>query len=63
MELEQLVKATLSNKNGEQLMHDLNRMYVHRMSYVTGNTPEETAFREGQRDIVLFLNQLLEFNK
>ena len=60
MEFEQLVKEVFSNIKGERLMDELNRMYVQRMSYVTGNSPEETAFREGQKDIVLFLNQLLE---
>ena len=60
MEFEQLVKEVFSNMKGEQLIDELNKMYVQRMSYITGNSPEETAFREGQKDIVLFLNQLLE---
>jgi hypothetical protein len=60
MEFEQLVKEVFSNIRGERLMDELNKMYVQRMSYVTGNSPEETAFREGQKDVVLFLNQLLE---
>jgi hypothetical protein len=60
MEFEQLVKEVFSNIRGEKLMDELNKMYVQRMSYVTGNSPEETAFREGQKDVVLFLNQLLE---
>lgn len=60
MEFEQRVKAVFHNMNGELLLEELDKMYIQRMSYQSGNTPEETAFREGQRDVILFIKQLTE---
>ena len=60
--LEDLVKIALSNPRGDALLDELERMYVYRTSM---NDEGEVnthvmAFKEGQRDIVLRLRQILE---
>jgi len=50
--IEKLFKATFSTPNGKKCLTHLKKVYVDRAIYRTGQTFEETAFREGQANIV-----------
>ncbi|MCP3870620.1 MAG: hypothetical protein GY703_21515 [Gammaproteobacteria bacterium] len=55
-----LIKAVFANQKGEQLLAFWEKVYGERLSYEVGNTPEQTAFNEGERAFLLSINQLLE---
>ena len=52
------VKQVFSNPAGEKLLAMLQEIYGRRISYQPGQTPEETAFREGERNIVQQLEDI-----
>lgn len=56
----QLIRNVFSNQNGEKLLAMWKTIYGDRRSYNPGNTPETTAFFEGQRDFYLNLIHTLE---
>jgi len=52
-------KIVLSSKDGELIMKDLAaRFHIFGSTY--SPDPTETAYREGQRTVVLFLNSMLQ---
>ena len=60
-EVAKLFKDTFSNDIGEKCLDYLKATFVDRPVYRTGQSYEETAFREGQRDIITQI--LREVNK
>lgn len=56
----ELVKAVFSNPNGDKLMDFWEEMLGDQMSYIAGNTPEQTAFNEGKRSFYLALKFMLK---
>jgi hypothetical protein len=59
-EYDQLVKMVFSNEQGTKLLNHWAQMYVTRISYQPGATSEETAFREGERNVVQGVLDILE---
>ncbi len=60
-ELKKLYMATFNTKEGEVVLEDLTQAYYHRSSFT--KDPYETAFKEGQRAVVVrILNLLKEDN-
>lgn len=57
---QELIRAIFSNTQGDKLMDLWQVRYGDQLSYSPGQTPEETAFREGQRDFYLMIKTLLE---
>lgn len=55
-----LVKTVFSNPQGEKLLEIWKDVYGDRPSYQPGNTPEDTAYFEGQRAMYLSIINLKE---
>ena len=51
-ETAKLYKDTFSGEIGQRCLKHLRELFVDRPVFRQGSTFEETAFREGQRDIV-----------
>lgn len=47
-----LIQTVFSNDQGRKLMDHWQTMFVKRISFHPDNTPEQTAFLEGQRYII-----------
>ena len=61
-ELRQAYRSLLETDDGIKVLRDLeHRFGLHRTSYVPNS--DETIFREGQRDVVLFLRSTLKDQK
>ena len=56
----QLLKTVFSNKAGDKLLHTWKLNYGDRLSFYAGNSPEETAFREGERSFYQHIVNYLE---
>ena len=54
-ELKETYRSVLMSEDGEKVMEDLGARFGLWKSSFTPNS-DETAFREGQRDVVLFLH-------
>lgn len=52
-------QATFVEGRGRNVLDDLRAQYCHRSSFVSGD-PYATAFREGQRDVVLAIESVLK---
>ena len=52
-EVTKLYKDVFKNDNGKKCLEHLQATFVDRAVFKQGLTFEETAFREGQRDIVM----------
>jgi len=52
-------KTLLSSKDGEIVLKDLQARF-HIMASTFSVDPNETAYREGQRTVVLFLQHMLQ---
>ncbi len=51
-------KSIFESEDGQIILEDLSRRFgVYRTSFVPNS--DETAFREGQRDVLLFLHSTL----
>jgi len=51
-------KSIFESEDGQIILEDLSRRFgVYRTSFVPDS--DETAFREGQRDVLLFLHSTL----
>lgn len=50
--------AALTTPVGKQVLKELNVMFVNRP--LMGENPEATAYNVGQRDLVQFINDLVE---
>lgn len=55
-----LVKSVFSNQAGDKLRAEWNTMYQRRISYQPDLTPEEVAFREGERNIIQQIEDILD---
>lgn len=56
-----VLKKALQSSDGEKIIEGLYDEYMERESHVRGDS-HETAFREGQRSVVLLLNDLVREN-
>ena len=55
-------KSIFESEDGQIILEDLSRRFgVYRTSFVPDSN--ETAFREGQRDVLLFLHSTLRDEK
>jgi|TARA_B110000495_G_C22858730_1_gene500719 hypothetical protein len=59
--LKQQYKITFSSKEGEKVLADLTSAYYHRGSFK--ENPYETAYREGQRSVLIRIINLIKENK
>jgi hypothetical protein len=59
--LKQHYKITFSSKEGEKVLADLTSAYYHRGSFK--ENPYETAYREGQRSVLIRIINLIKENK
>lgn len=53
--------VTFSSKEGERVLADLTSAYYHRSSF--SKDPYETAFKEGQRAVIVRIINLLKEDK
>ena len=58
-ELRQTYRTVLMSEDGEKVLEDLGVRFGLWKSSFTPNS-DETAFREGQRDVVLFLHNIMK---
>ena len=58
-ELKQLYKTVFTSEDGEKVLEDLDARFGLWKSSFTPNS-DETAFREGHRDVVLFLHNIMK---
>ena len=58
-ELRQTYRTVLMSEDGEKVLEDLSARFGLWKSSFTPNS-DETAFREGQRDVVLFLHNMIK---
>jgi|TARA_R110000803_G_scaffold182210_1_gene244511 hypothetical protein len=61
-ELKETYRSVLMSEDGEKVMEDLGARFGLWKSSFTPNS-DETAFREGQRDVVLFLTNIIKDHK
>jgi len=55
-------QTTFDTKEGKRVLADLQSAYYHRSSY-TKNDAYETAFREGQRNVIIRIINLIKEDK
>ena len=61
-DLRTLYKVVLNNEDGHKVLNDLAaRFHINGSTF--SNEPTETAYREGQRTVVLFLLSMLREQK
>lgn len=60
-ELKGNYQTTFNTKEGEQTLADLESAYYHRGSY--SKDPYETAYREGQRSVIIRIKNLMKEDK
>ena len=58
-ELKETYRSVLMSEDGEKVMEDLGARFGLWKSSFTPNS-DETAFREGQRDVVLFRHNIMK---
>lgn len=58
--MEQQVREALGNPRGDELMDELQKTYGDRISYQEGLSPEDVAFREGERSLFMTFKRILE---
>ena len=61
-ELKETYRSVLMSEDGEKVMEDLGARFGLWKSSFTPDS-DETAFREGQRDVVLFLTNIIKDHK
>jgi hypothetical protein len=59
-DLTDLIRSALSTQRGDELMDELEMMYLHREQYVEGQSDQETFMRLGEARLVLMLKRTLE---
>jgi hypothetical protein len=57
---EEQIHQVFGNKKAEWLLEEWQKMYGDRMSYFADLTPEEVAFREGERSFYLTIKGIIE---
>jgi len=60
-EIESIYKITFESPEGLKVLADLKSAYYHRSSFK--NDPYETAYREGQRSVLIRIINLIKENK
>ena len=60
-DLENFYRITFATNEGQEVLADLESAYYHRISY--GKDPYETAYKEGQRSVILRINNLIKEKK
>jgi hypothetical protein len=56
-------EQTFKNPQGEKILKDLEERFLNQVSYwPEENQPYMTYYREGQREVVRYIKQLLEIN-
>jgi len=61
IELNKTYQRVFKSEDGETILKDLEkRCNVHNTSF--SNDPHETSFREGQRQVVLFIKSIINKN-
>ena len=61
-DLRTIYKVALNNEDGHKVLNDLAaRVHIHGSTFSAD--PHETAYREGQRTVVLFLKSMLREQK
>lgn len=55
-----LLRTVFSNDQGRKILDIWKVNYGDRLSFYAGNTPEETAFREGERSFYQHIINMLE---
>jgi len=55
------IQKTFGAPQGEKALALLNRLFYNTISYTPGNS-HETAFKEGHRDVVQFINNCVAFD-
>ncbi len=56
-------EQTFKNPVGEKVLKDLEDRYFNQISYRPENLqPYDTYYREGQREVIRYIKQLLEIN-
>jgi len=55
-------QTTFDTKEGKRVLADLQSAYYHRSSHTKGD-PYETAFREGQRNVIIRIINLIKEDK
>ncbi len=51
-EITSTIKATFGTPHGQKLLMRFKEVFIDRAIYVKGSTLEETAYRQGQYDLV-----------
>lgn len=59
MQYPQLIKSVFHTQAGDKLRRQWDKMYRERLSFQPGMSPEEVAFREGQRSLVQEIEDML----
>lgn len=55
-------QSAFDTKEGKRVLDDLKSAYYHRSSHTKGD-PHETAFREGQRSVIIRIINLIKEDK
>ncbi len=55
-----LIKFVFSSPEGKQLLNTLTEQFVNRPAYYVGIDSLELAFRDGQRDVISYLNDIMK---
>jgi len=50
--ISKLIKGTFNTELGHKLLDHLEKVFVDRHIYQVGQTHEETAYRQGQADVI-----------
>jgi len=60
-DIKKIYLSTFASMEGETVLADLQSAYYHRSSF--SKDPYETAYREGQRSVIIRILNLLEEDK
>lgn len=60
-ELQKMYRITFDSVEGKEVLADLKSAYYHRTSF--GKDPYETAYKEGQRSVLIRIINLLKEQK
>lgn len=59
-EINKLIKGTFGTELGRRLANHLKTQFVDRPVYIPGHTHDETAYREGQRNVIMQILKEIE---
>ncbi len=58
--ISKLIKGTFDTELGKKLLDHLEKVFVDRSIYQAGQTHEETAYRQGQADVIKQIRRELD---